>query len=195
MNDKYIEELPDAFKRSYLDYKNGLFNTEEWGSHQPLLIHTVNTISTGSVIELGMGDNSTPLLHLLCQKLGRNLFSYEFSKNWYNKYTSYENDFHKLVLLEEKPFKNNKYPFPKASVMFIDSHPAWTRHHAIKFLKGYADFFIVHDTTYVQDGKLTSDNNYDFSDYKNVRHFAKVNRTSTLFTNEEIPIELEKFFR
>jgi hypothetical protein len=195
INDKYINELPDNFKRSYLDYQKGIFDTEPWGSHQPLLIHLVNTITDGSVIELGMGDNSTPLLHLLCEKLGRKLFSYEFDSNWYYKYKPYENINHKLFLLDENLFRDNKYVFERSSIIFIDSHPAWTRQHAIYFLKDVADYFIVHDTSYVKNGVICSDNNYDFSYYKNILHFNKVNRVSTLFTNKEITIELDKIFK
>lgn len=194
INDKYIDEFPDEFKKSYLDFKNGLFDTEEWGSHQPLLIHLVNTITEGSVIELGMGDNSTPLLHLLCEKLRRKLFSYDFDNNWYNKYKLYENDNHKLFLLDENLFRNNKYNFDRSTIMFIDSHPDWTRQHAIYFLRNYADYFIVHDTSYVKDGVVCSDNNYDFDFFKNVLHFNKVSRVSTLFTNKDITEELNKIF-
>lgn len=194
MNDKYINELPDIYKKSYLDYKRGLFDTEEWGSHQPLLIHLVNTITKGDVFELGIGDNSTPLLHLLCEKLGRKLFSYEFDKTWYEKYKSYENDNHKLFLLDTKKFRNNEYIFNKCSIGFIDSHPAWTRQHAINFFVNGAGYLIVHDTSYVVNGVVRSDNNYNFSLYKNVLHFKKVNRVSTLFTNKEITEELNKIF-
>jgi DNA-binding ferritin-like protein (Dps family) len=196
MNDKYIDELPDKYKQSYLDYKKGMFDIEPWGSHQPLLIHVMNTISEGNVIELGMGDCSTPLLHFLCEKQGRNLFSYEFDKEWCDKYKSYESDFHKIQLLNEINFHNGDYLLQRNhySIALIDSHPAWTRQFSMSLLKDSVDFFIVHDTFYISNGEKVSDNNYDFSEFKNVIHFDKVNRQSALFSNKEISEELKQIF-
>ena len=92
INDKYIEELENNYKICYLQYiKNE--NVDNWGSHQPLLIHLVNTIAEGPVLEFGMGDNSTPLLHLICEKQKRNLYSYDFDANWLNKFKHYENKY------------------------------------------------------------------------------------------------------
>ncbi len=196
MNDKWMEEVEESYKQSYLDYKKGLFDTEEWGSHQPLLIHTVNTITEGSVMELGMGDNSTPLLGLLCEKQERMLYSYEFDKGWFNKYENYESDYHKLFLLSEWGFRGKEYPFSwlHHSIIFIDSHPQWTRQYALNKLRDDADYIIIHDVSYMRDGIRVSDNNYDFSGYKNVLIFDKVNRTSALLSNKDIPDELKAFF-
>lgn len=197
INDNYINELPNEYKRAYLDYKRGLFDVEPWGSHQPLLIHLVNTITEGSVIELGMGDNSTPLLHLLCEKLGRKLFSYDFDNDWYLKYKHLENDFHKLFWLDEKKFFNDEYELNKNkySIVLIDSHPTWTRQYAINYFMCCADYLIVHDTLYInKNGEFISDNDYNFGLYKNVLHFNKVSRVSTFFTNKEITEEIMKIF-
>lgn len=195
INENYISELSDQYKKSYIDYKNGLFNTEEWGSHQPLLIHLVNTITEGNVLEFGMGDNSTPLLHLLCEKHQRKLFSYEFDSNWFPRYKHYENDNHKLFLLNENNFRNNEYDFEKSSIAFIDSHPVWTRHHLIEFLKDKVDYLIIHDTSYAPNGIVEAYNDYNFDSYKNVLHFDKVSRVSTFFTNKDIPEEISKIFK
>jgi len=196
MNDKYIDELEDKYKLSYLDFKKGRFNTEEWGSHQPLLIHTVNTITEGSVMELGIGDNSTPLLHLLCEKQGRKLYSYEFDEQWYDKYKHYENENHELFLITGRQFKDKEFSLHwlHHSILFIDSHPSWTRQWTIDNLTDNADYFIVHDTYYTQNGQIKSDNNYNFDKFKYVKHFNKVNRVSTLFSNKEMPSSLTEIF-
>jgi hypothetical protein len=196
INDKYIDELPDIYKKSYLDYKEKIFETEEWGSHQPLLIHLVNTITDGDIIEIGMGNASTPLLHLLCEKLGRKLFSYEFDDNWIAKYRSFENDNHKMFLLNETMFSHNEYPLNqnKYAIALIDSHPVWTRQHSINFLKDSVDYFVVHDAGLMENGVLVPQNNYNLSFFKNVRYFEKVKRVSALATNKEITEELNKIF-
>lgn len=49
VNDKYIDLLPDIYKRSYLEYRKGLFHVEGWGSHQPVIIHVLNTVTVGKV--------------------------------------------------------------------------------------------------------------------------------------------------
>ena len=198
INNKYIDELPDKFKIGYLEYQRGIFHISEQGStHQPLLIHVVNTITDGDIVELGMGDNSTPLLHLLCEKLGRKLHSYDFDKKWCNEYSQYESDFHKISFLDEAKFRNNEYPLntKKNSIMFIDSHPGWTRKHAMTYFKDSVDYFIIHDTTHMVGSQVLSPNNYDFSPFKNVLHFTKVDRTSTLFTDKEISKDVKKIFQ
>lgn len=197
LNDKYVNELSDKFKESYLEYKRGVFDVNPWGSHQPLVIHTLNTITEGDVIEVGIGDNSTPLLHLLCEKQGRKLFSYEFETNWYDRYKlQYENDNHKMILLNATIFYNNEYTFNKNhyAIAFIDCGSLLSRQHAINFLKDSVDYFIVHDTSEIINEKIIPYNNYDFSYFKNVMHFNKVKRTSTLFSNKEISRELHKIF-
>jgi len=195
INDKYINELPDIYKKSYLDYLTGTSNTETWGSHQPLLIHLVNTITDGNVIEMGMGDNSTPLLHLLCEKQGRKLYSYDFEEKWFNKFLNYQNDDHRIFLLNENLFKQEIYKFEfHYSIAFIDSHPAWTRQHSIDILKDKVDYFIIHDSFWNENGKISKLNNYNFNAFKNVLHFTKVKNGSSVFSNKEFPEEITKIF-
>jgi len=200
VNDKYVDELPDEYKRAFIQYKRGVFKTEHYGSHQPLLIHLLNTITDGNVIEFGIGNNSTPLLHLLCEKLKRKLFSYEFECDWYDKFKSYENENHKLFLLDDKTFKTNKTPFNEKlySIAFIDSRPAWTRQHAINLLKNHVDYFVVHDVAKVmENGEIIPMNTklYDFSCFKTVLMFKEVDRATALCTNKEIPEELKNILK
>jgi len=143
-----------------------------------------------------MGDNSTPILHLLCGKMGRKLFSYDFDPTWLDKFKSYENDNHKILLLYENLFQKNLYKFPnKCSVAFIDSHPPWTRHHALSTLRDCADYFIFHDSFWNENNKISRLNLYDFSYFKNVLHFTKVKNGTTICSNKEIPEELAKIFK
>lgn len=197
INDKYIDELPDEFKKSYLDYKNGLFEIEPWGSHQPLLIHLVNTVTEGDVIEFGIGYNSTPLLHFLCEKQNRNLFSYEFDFEYYKNFKHYETDNHKIFFLNENKLANNEYKLNDKhySIALIDSHPSWTRQYAINYFSSFVDYLIVHDISYMKNGIVESDNDYNFNLFKNVLIFNKINRTSALITNKEISDDISKIFK
>ena len=51
INDQYVQELSKEYKKAYLDYQAGKSNIDSWGSHQPLLIHVVNTIIKGDVFK------------------------------------------------------------------------------------------------------------------------------------------------
>lgn len=200
INDKYIDELPNNCIKAYLDYKEGKFVTEHYGSHLPVLIHIVNTITKGNIIEFGTGFYSTPVLHLLCEKLKRKLFSFEFIPEYYEMIKSYESDNHKIFLLDEIKFLNNVYTFneDKYSIALIDSSPRTTRQPAISFLKDSVDYFIVHDTAKVSiDGVVSLMNTklYDFSCFKTVLMFTKVDRATALCTNKEVPEELGKIFK
>jgi len=191
MNDRYIDELPDIYKVSYSRYMEGHFRVDDYSSHQPLLIHTVNTITGGDVLELGMGDNSTPLLHLLCGKLNRKLFSYETDMEWYNKYKHYESNDHKILPYDLNKFKNNDHRY---AIAFIDLDTLDTRQRAIYALKDSVDYFIIHDVLEFKYGQFILYNNYDLSYFKNILHFIKVSRTSVLCSNKEIPEELKMIF-
>jgi len=198
INDKFMDEVVDEYKKAYTQYKSGAFITEHYGSHQPLLIHTVNTITEGNIIEIGTGYNSTPILHLLCEKQGRKLFSYEFESDWYDKFKSYENDNHKLFLLDEKTLTtNNIFNKNTYSIALIDSRPPWTRQYIINLLKDYVDYFIVHDVAKVlKNGTIIPMNTklYDFKCFKTVLIFKKVDRATALCTNKEVPNELKIIF-
>lgn len=197
INDKYIDQLPDEHKKSYLDYKAGKFNTEEWGSHQPLLIHVLNTIDTGDVFEFGMGYNSTPIFNTICGNQKRNVLSIDFDFDWFNKFTHYQSDWHKIMCLDVDLFKGKRYDFLNKhySVLFVDAGPAWTRPMMIDFMKNNVDYIIAHDTNDAAENKLVVGYGYDFSGFKHVHHFKKVRRNSTLVSNlNEINPDLLKIF-
>jgi hypothetical protein len=200
INDKYINELPDNCIKAYLHYKEGKFVTEHYGSHLPVLIHTVNTITEGNVIEFGTGLYSTPVLHLLCEKLGRKLFSFEFNSEYYEINKSFENDNHKIFLLDEIMFRNNEYLFTqdKYAIALIDSSPSWTRQVAINCLKDSVDYFIVHDVAKIlKNGTIIPMNTklYNFNYFKTVLMFKKIDRATILCTNKEIPENLMEIFK
>ena len=67
-----------------------------WASHYPLLIKVMQ-ITSGDVLELGMGMASTPLLHWLCFDTGRNLISYENNKKYYDRQARPKNYFIRIV--------------------------------------------------------------------------------------------------
>ena len=93
INDRNIEYLKDEYKESYSAFVKGR-NLLPFSSHQPVLIHTLNTITEGDVLEYGMGWHSTPIMHIICGMQGRNLLSVETDKNWFNKFVGYRSEKH-----------------------------------------------------------------------------------------------------
>jgi hypothetical protein len=207
LNDKHIDLLKDKHKVSYLLFKKGK-PIEAFSSHQPLLIHTLNTITEGKVLEFGMGHNSTPLMSIICGMQGRELLSVETDEEWYNKFKGYKKQVHEIQLIPYKISKN-RIPAPvqdpsklieyiiskgKYSVAFVDGAPAEFRQPVVVALKDVADYIIVHDTECVWQG-LTNCYAYDFSMFKHIHHFKTSPPTTCLLSNlKEINSELLSIF-
>jgi len=191
INDKYIDELNDIHKQPYLNYKNGLYNIGGYGSHQPALIHLLNTITKGNVMEFGMGDDSTPLMHLICEKQNRNLLSIDSDKAWFDKFTEYKSEKHKMFIFDVDKILKKEYDFfnKKYSIVFVDAAPQEIRQPFIELIKKNADYILAHDT----EQKCYS---YDFSSFKYVYHFDKVRKQTSLLSNiDEIDETLIKIFK
>lgn len=116
------------------------------GSHLPILAR-ICQISKGNVLELGVGYNSTPLLHWMCADLKYNhsyLFSYETDKKWLELFSEYDTNNHVIdhvenwdeIMLEEM----------KWGLAFIDCRPAKERRNLALRLKDCTDYIILHDS-------------------------------------------------
>ena len=192
INDKYIDELSNTYKQSYLEYMKGVYYTERWGSHQPVLIHALNTIVVGNVLEFGMGYNSTPIMHLICEKQNRKLLSMDSSEEWFNKFIQYKNDNHEMFVFTTDKILNKEYDFfnKKYSIVFVDAAPAWIRQKFIQLIKENTDYIIVHDT----EDKINYF--YDFSSFKHVFCFNKVSVFTSILSNlDDIDENLVKIFK
>lgn len=115
---------------------------DPYGTHYvPLAAAVART--TGPVLELGMGDHSTPLLHLLC--VNRLLVSADSNARWMSRYDAFRSPTHQLHavdhwdrwgLIEEHQW----------SVCFVDCSPTPQRVDLLERLKGRAHYIVVHDT-------------------------------------------------
>lgn len=198
INDRHIEYLKDEYKESYSAFVKGR-NLLPFSSHQPVLIHTLNTITEGDVLEYGMGWHSTPIMHIICGMQGRNLLSVETDKNWFNKFVGYRSEKHELVRLDEDELCKWTHPFftKKYSVAFIDGAPGWARHIVLNKLKDYADYFVVHDTEEaVRNFKYTAFTyEWDFTGFKHHYHIERFGPATSLLSNlDEINKDLLTIF-
>lgn len=105
------------------------------GSHIPILIKVMEN-SKGSVLELGAGYFSTPVLYWLCKAQNREFVSYENDKEWqkiFGDVVTYIDNWDKAPIDK------------KWGVVFIDHKPAKRRIKDIKRLAKLADYVVVHD--------------------------------------------------
>ncbi len=117
-----------------------------FASHSTLLAAAC-TITSGSVLELGAGLGSTPLLHGLCGSQGRELLTVESNKEWLDKVSLYHRSWHKFKLVDsfiDLPEYENEW-----GLVFVDHGIAEQRSRSIMSLKN-VPMIVVHDTCYPQ---------------------------------------------
>ena len=107
------------------------------GTHLPVLSKLLRH-TTGSVLELGAGFNSTPLLYWTCRLEKRTFESYENDPRWCEKmgsFTSLIKDWGKVDI-------DNDF----WSIVFIDCRPALERHRLAIRMKDRTEFVVLHDS-------------------------------------------------
>ena len=186
INDKYMNMVKDEHKRSYALYQQGKRMESGYSNHQPVLIHVLNTIKTGNVLEFGMGWCSTPLMSVICKHQNRFLLSVETDRKWLDKFLDYESGKHRLTLItpEELVLQSHALFERKYAVAFIDG-AAKLRSPLMKKIKDQVDYFVVHDTGI----RAKEVYKFDFSGFKHVLHLnvgAIVPRTSVVSNMNEI---------
>lgn len=143
------------------------------GSHIPVMVKLLNA-TKGSVLELGAGYNSTPLLYWMCQSQNRHLESYENDKEWIKKlqypvtYTdNWEMDldiFWDIVFIDHRPAKKRRssalYYAKKAKFIVLhDSELA--DHPAYKYTPIYKEFKYKYEYTKVTPHTIVLSNFVD----------------------------------
>ena len=110
------------------------------GSHLPVLIELVPK-TTGSILELGVGYQSSPYLHWACWPK-RRVVSYESSPNYYDFARQWERDNHEVHCVESWEDVDLSEPW---AIAFVDNSPTYARAICLKKLT-HAEFVVVHDT-------------------------------------------------
>lgn len=113
-------------------------------SHFPMLIKAVQ-MSKGTVVELGSGIFSTPLLHWLCFENKRKLITYENYSHYYDLAKKFESDNHHIRFIKDW---DEVEPNEHFSVVLIDHTPKRPRTRGMDLIKfkDHADYIVVHDT-------------------------------------------------
>lgn len=108
--------------------------TSNWDSHRPLLWAALEATKHLKlpVLELGCGEGSTPLLKWYCADEGLELFSYDYKKEWADKYGA--------IYTNWNGFDWSK----KYSVVLIDESPGHHRKISLQNVK--AEVIVIHDS-------------------------------------------------
>lgn len=112
-----------------------------YGTHLVPLLRAV-LLTTGDVLELGLGVCSTPALHALCQLQGRRLVTIENNREWYAIGERYASDFHQVLYVPEWKDAPIERPW---SVALVDHSPDERRAVELGRLAPHAQYLIAHD--------------------------------------------------
>lgn len=116
------------------------------GTHlHPLIIAFLET--TGKVIELGMGDFSTPILHELTDYFNRELVSYENNKEWFDNYRDLSHERSDQILVKDW----DEAKAERCGLLFIDHAPAKRRAVDVERFKDLANVIICHDSEQIKE--------------------------------------------
>jgi len=120
--------------------------SEGFASHTTLLTAAL-TVTSGSVLELGAGLGSTPVLHGLCGSKHRDLTTIDSNKYWLGKLILYKRTWHTFKYVEsfiDLPEYKRDW-----GLAFVDHGIIDQRLHSVISLV-HVPMIVVHDTCYAQ---------------------------------------------
>ena len=126
---------------SYMTRQEFLYGVGNWNNHLHLLWPSLE-ITSGLVVEFGCGDGSTKQLHDYCEYKKRLLESYDFNKEWVEKYERLQTKSHRLYHAPNW----NDVKLNNVDVLLIDHSPGERRKEDIKRYASIAKIIVCHDT-------------------------------------------------
>jgi len=135
------------------------------GSFKPYVQILIESIKLKKgIIEVGVGDNSTPLFVKKVSELN-NIYSFHFENDneWFKKIKNqYSTENSKFIQFNEnklkEAFDDNGISQKSYDLAFIDSNPWETRTFALNYLKEVTDIIIVHDSDYFPENNIWGTN-------------------------------------
>ena len=115
-----------------------MIRIKDCSSHMAILTKCV-LATEGTVLELGSGYFSTPLLHWLCMDKNRFLLTLDDNPEWFHQAKRFQNKYHRIRMTDWKLDLKGHY-----SVAFIDQSTRNRAPTAI-YLKDKVDYVILHD--------------------------------------------------
>lgn len=129
----------------------GRIELNKYATHLPLLLKCL-AVTTGPVLELGMGESSTPVLHEICRAMNRNLVSYDTDPKFVDTYQRRygpDNFQHAIRHCGREDWAKAAIDRPRSvpwSVVLIDHRPARQRRYEALRLRKFAEYIVCHDT-------------------------------------------------
>lgn len=136
------------------------------------------------VLELGMGWNSTPLLHWLCREKDIELTSIESDKEWMEKFRDFETYKHAIIHHDFNEPLDLGYNF---GLVLVDHRPARKRRSSAKFYADRADLVLLHDSELADNPAYKYSPIYDNFKYK--YEYKGVGKPYTMILSNTIDIE------
>ena len=146
------------------------YETDPWATHQPALIWALEN-SSGDILELGVGESSTLLLHNSIKNTNRKIMSVDDNQDWLNKYTHLKNKNHDFLYVNPTILDwNNKideFLNLNWGLVFVDHASAehiWrsSRPYAMKKLINCSEFIVAHDADLFPEIKNEEFNWYEY---------------------------------
>lgn len=149
MDRNRYQKVLDAREKKNENLKHASFEMET-STHFPLLTKLVNH-TTGTILELGSGLFSTPLLHWMCFENKRSLMTIERHAHYMDFARKFNTENH--TVLHIKQVEEMDFGAQRFAIVFIDHSPKRPRTRgddAVLFVDR-ADYMILHDAG--KDGK------------------------------------------
>lgn len=118
--------------------------TNPFGTHRRVLKQALQRTS-GPVLELGAGHESTPYLHEFCLEPQRHLVTCECDPVWHEKFVHLQSEWHEIILVSEDYASAPVHSFLWWSVALLDHTLELRKPDAIR-LANHAEVVVIHDT-------------------------------------------------
>jgi len=116
--------------------------SKAYTTHISVLVKMLEFTKKGTVLEIGGGPFSTPLLHWLCREQKRRVYTYDNIPKYYEYELMFRSKYHNIRFVEDwDKFKTGDRHF---SMAFIDH--LGDRAKMAVLLKDKVDYIILHDT-------------------------------------------------
>lgn len=114
-----------------------------YGSHLPVILQALH-LTSGDVLELGVGFFSTPVLHWTCALQKRYLLSLENNRRWHRWFSAvYATERHRIDFVPSWDKAAIERPW---NIAVVDHSPDFRRKIEIARLANLAKYIIVHDS-------------------------------------------------
>lgn len=156
-------------------------------SHLPPLLACL-AVTEGPVLEMGIGEYSTPVLHAFCQR--RPLVSVENNEPWFEQFAAlYRTLNHIFILAPDYDVVLPSLVSARWSVAFLDHSSGLRRGADALALKDSAQYIVIHDYLPGPDDPAANEVRLDWLKEKFQFHklYDRLNPWTMVFANTEIP--------